>query len=141
MEREGARRAPCLESAGGPSDPIFLLQGGRITISPPSALIDACYERLVLLIAGSALEAATADIIASPDSGPGRTGVPEGLIIGAVASRRARGDRIELWLGGAKPREPAPSGWVEILKECLATELDMPEVRPRSPLPFWQLLT
>ena len=105
-----------------------MFQGGRITISPPSALIDACYERLVLLIAGSALETAVSDIIASPDSGPGRTGVPEGLIIGAVASRRARGDRIELWLGGKEKREPAPSGWVEILKECLALELDMPEV-------------
>ncbi|KAL8279173.1 hypothetical protein RQP46_008429 [Phenoliferia psychrophenolica] len=103
--------------------------GGRITISPPSALIDACFERLVLAVAGSSLEAATSEIIASPDSGPGRTGIPEGLIIGAVASRRARGDRIELWLAGAKPREPAPSGWVDILKECLATELDMPELR------------
>ncbi|KAK4705937.1 translation initiation factor 4E, partial [Phenoliferia sp. Uapishka_3] len=99
-------------------------KGGRITISPPSALIDACYERLVLLIGGSSLEAATADIIAAQ-----ATSIPEGSIIGAVASRRARGDRIELWLGGKNKREPAPLAWVEILKECLATELDMPELR------------
>lgn len=108
-------------------------QGGRIIISPPLALIDACYERLVLLLAGSALEAATADIIASPDSGANRTGVPEGLIIGVVASRRARGDRIELWLGGKSPCEAAPAAWIEILKECIATELEMPEVRLSPP--------
>lgn len=77
------------------------MQGGRLTISPSPALFDSTFERIVLLLAGSALEAATTDIL----NGPAEVGAAkEGLVIGVVASRRARGDRIELWLGGKEKR-------------------------------------
>ncbi|ORY56534.1 translation initiation factor eIF 4e-like domain-containing protein [Leucosporidium creatinivorum] len=99
-------------------------KGGRLIISPPSALFEAVFERLVLLLAGSVLECgATERLAASEKKGN------EGLIIGVVASRRARGDRIELWLGGREPRQPAPAEWIDKLKESLSEELAMPELR------------
>lgn len=48
--------------------------------------------------------------------------------MGVVASRRARGDRIELWIGGKAKREPTPGDWIDRLKEVLADQLEMPEV-------------
>lgn len=90
-------------------------KGGRLTISPPTTLFDQTFEKIVLLLAGSSLESATTDLL--------EEGTEEGLIIGVVASRRARGDRIELWLGGKVASTPAPSGWVEALKKVLNGEL------------------
>lgn len=49
--------------------------------------------------------------------------------MGVVASRRARGDRIELWVGGKAKREPTPGDWIDRLKEVLADQVEMPEVR------------
>lgn len=48
--------------------------------------------------------------------------------MGVVASRRARGDRIELWVGGKAKKEPTPGDWIDRLKEVLADQLEMPEV-------------
>jgi hypothetical protein len=50
------------------------------------------------------------------------------MIMGVVASRRARGDRIELWVGGKAKKEPTPGDWIDRLKEVLADQLEMPEV-------------
>ncbi|GAA6023555.1 hypothetical protein JCM11491_005342 [Sporobolomyces phaffii] len=110
-------------------------KGGRLTISPPAALFDPIYERLVLLLAGSSLELSTSSLLATegpspvskrpPTPGP----CPEGMIMGVVASRRARGDRIELWVGGKAKKEPTPGDWIDRLKEVLADQLEMPELR------------
>ncbi|GAA5923882.1 hypothetical protein JCM1841_001423 [Sporobolomyces salmonicolor] len=110
-------------------------KGGRLTISPSAHLFDMIYERLILLLAGSALELGTSDLLQTEGPAPGSKRPPtpgppqEGLIMGVVASRRARGDRIELWLGGRQKREPAPGDWIDRLKEVLAAELEMPELR------------
>jgi len=56
--------------------------------------------------------------------------------MGVVASRRARGDRIELWIGGKAKREPTPGDWIDRLKEVLADQLEMPEVSLRFSLSF-----
>ncbi|GAA5940805.1 eukaryotic translation initiation factor 4E [Sporobolomyces koalae] len=110
-------------------------KGGRLTISPPAALFDPIYERLVLLLAGSSLELATSDLLTNEGPSPVSKRPPtpgppqEGLIMGVVASRRARGDRIELWVGGKEKREPTPGDWIDRLKEVLAEQLEMPELR------------
>lgn len=110
-------------------------KGGRLTISPPAALFDPIYERLVLLLAGSSLELATSDLLTTEGPSPASKRPPtpgplqEGLIMGVVASRRARGDRIELWVGGKQKREPTPVDWIDRLKEVLADQLEMPELR------------
>lgn len=42
------------------------------------------------------------------------------LVCGVVANRRARGDRIEIWLGG----ETVPDmSWVEQVREHISKEL------------------
>ncbi|KAM0752736.1 translation initiation factor eIF4e [Meredithblackwellia eburnea MCA 4105] len=106
-------------------------KGGRLTITPPLVQLDSIYERLVLLLAGSALESGVSDLLkAQPNPNPNPKGAgKEGLIMGVVASRRARGDRIELWLGGREKKEPTPMEWVDRLKECLSEELGMPELK------------
>ncbi|GAA5856765.1 hypothetical protein JCM8547_008830 [Rhodosporidiobolus lusitaniae] len=111
-------------------------KGGRITISPSAHAFDSVYERLILLLAGASLEIQAAELLLS--EGPSPNGKPRpanagppqvGLINGVVASRRARGDRIELWLGGAQKKEPAPPEWLERLREVLAVELEDPALR------------
>ncbi|GAA5838811.1 hypothetical protein JCM3766R1_004216 [Sporobolomyces carnicolor] len=110
-------------------------KGGRLTISPPAALFDPIYERLVLLLAGSSLELATSSLLATEGPSPVSKRPPtpgplqEGMIMGVVASRRARGDRIELWVGGKAKKEPTPGDWIDRLKEVLADQLEMPELR------------
>lgn len=121
-------------------------KGGRLTISPSAHLFDSIYERLILLLAGSALEMSASDLLhsqgganAANGGGDGKkraqanaapNGAPvEGMVNGVVASRRARGDRIEVWLGGKKRQEPAPAPWIDALKEVLSEELGLPEVR------------
>jgi hypothetical protein len=105
-----------------------------LTISPPAALFDPIYERLVLLLAGSSLELSTSSLLATEGPSPISKRPPtpgplqEGMIMGVVASRRARGDRIELWVGGKAKREPTPGDWIDRLKEVLADQLEMPEV-------------
>lgn len=89
-------------------------------------MFEAVYERLILLLAGASLEAATTALAA--EAGEAVTEDSEGFATGATASRRARGDRIELWLSGPKPRTPPPGEWLERLKGVLADELEMPEV-------------
>lgn len=122
----------------------FNEKGGRLTISPSAHLFDSIYERLILLLAGSALELSASELLHS-EGGPnaadgkkrsnnnaaaGTNGpVVEGMVNGVVASRRARGDRIEVWLGGKKRKEPAPGPWIDALKEVLSEELGLPEVR------------
>ncbi|KAG0238013.1 hypothetical protein BGW41_008278 [Actinomortierella wolfii] len=54
--------------------------GGRLTICPPRALLDVVWETVLILMAGDVLDL----------NGEGT---------GAVFARRARGDRIEVWLG------------------------------------------
>ncbi|GAA5895286.1 hypothetical protein JCM8208_005963 [Rhodotorula glutinis] len=110
-------------------------KGGRITISPSAALFDNIYERLVFLLAGAALELGTSDLLSTEGPSPGSKRPPtpgppqEGQINGVVASRRARGDRIEIWLGGREKKTPAPIEWLDRFKEVLAVELDMPELK------------
>lgn len=92
-------------------------------------MFDACFERVVLLLAGSSLEARASELL----NPAGTTQfAAEGLITGVVASRRARGDRIELWLGGQKKRETPPGDWVDKVKEALSVELEMPDVSSLS---------
>jgi hypothetical protein len=93
---------PCRE------DPLNA-KGGRLTISTPKGTLDQTFSLIVLLLIGSILE-----IDALP------TEASHGMICGAVASRRARGDRVEIWLGG--PDEP-DRDWVQRLKEVLGREL------------------
>lgn len=112
-----------------------------MTISPQAALFDSIYERLVLLLAGSSLELSTSSLLATEGPSPASKRPPtpgpiqEGLIMGVVASRRARGDRIELWVGGKQKKEPTPGDWIDRLKEVLADQLEMPEVS-KAPLLF-----
>jgi hypothetical protein len=127
----------------------FNEKGGRLTISPSAHLFDSIYERLILLLAGSALELSASELLHS-EGGPNAAAdgkkrsnnnaaaaagnnnngpVVEGMVNGVVASRRARGDRIEVWLGGKKRKEPAPGPWIDALKEVLSEELGLPEVR------------
>ena len=94
-------------------DPMNKL-GGRLTISLPTNLLDTCFTTLVLLLVGSIVE-----IDALP------TAESHGGICGVVASRRSRGDRIEVWLGG--PEEP-DKAWVERVKGVLAKELGMDDI-------------
>ncbi|KWU46970.1 translation initiation factor eIF4e [Rhodotorula sp. JG-1b] len=126
----------------------FNEKGGRLTISPSAHLFDSIYERLILLLAGSALELSASELLHSeggPNAADGKKRgnnataaaagnnnngpVVEGMVNGVVASRRARGDRIEVWLGGKKRKEPAPGPWIDALKEVLSEELGLPEVR------------
>ncbi|GAA5921835.1 hypothetical protein JCM3775_001847 [Rhodotorula graminis] len=110
-------------------------KGGRITISPSAALFDNIYERLVFLLAGAALELGTSDLLSTEGPSPGSKRPPtpgppqEGQINGVVASRRARGDRIEIWLGGREKKTAVPIEWLDRFKEVLAVELDMPELK------------
>ncbi|GAA5898159.1 hypothetical protein JCM6882_003339 [Rhodosporidiobolus microsporus] len=110
-------------------------KGGRITISPNANLFDAVYERLILLCAGASLEIQASELLQNEGPLPGSkrpaTAGPqqEGMIMGVVASRRARGDRIEVWLGGKEKREAANSDWIDRLKEVIALELELPELR------------
>lgn len=63
-------------------------RGGRLMISPKDdGMFEPIYERLVLLLAGSALEAASHDLLVAAQEGGKQP--DEGLIIGVVASRRA----------------------------------------------------
>ncbi|BGP40307.1 hypothetical protein JCM10450v2_004288 [Rhodotorula kratochvilovae] len=110
-------------------------KGGRITISPSAALFDSIYERLVFLLAGAALELGTSDLLQTEGPSPGSKRPPtpgppqEGQINGVVASRRARGDRIEIWLGGKEKKTPVPGEWLDRFKEVLAAELEDPAMR------------
>ncbi|KFH68067.1 hypothetical protein MVEG_06797 [Podila verticillata NRRL 6337] len=54
--------------------------GGRLTICPPRALLDVVWETVLILMAGDVLD-------------------HHGEGTGAVFARRARGDRVEVWLG------------------------------------------
>jgi len=116
--------------------------GGRLTISPPPALLDALFLRLLLLLAGASLDHTA--LLLSKDSSynppppptPGSTrggkppiiGQGEGNVVGLVASRRNRGDRIEIWIAGRKVGEPPAADWIDRLKEALARE-GMDEMR------------
>lgn len=95
-------------------------KGGRLTLSPPTHAFDNIFEQLVLLLGGSDLEAATSELLLKN----GFTG-EEGLIIGVVASRRARGDRIEIWLGGRAERTAPGGEWIEALKKTTENALDI----------------
>lgn len=88
--------------------------GGRLTLSLPNNLLDSTFSALVLLLVGSIIEI---DALPTQES--------HGGICGFVASRRQRGDRIEVWLGG--PEEPN-GAWVDRVKEVLAKELGMPDI-------------
>ncbi|KDE08927.1 hypothetical protein MVLG_01020 [Microbotryum lychnidis-dioicae p1A1 Lamole] len=99
-------------------------KGGRLIIQPTPAMFETVFERLVFLLAGSAVEVAASEILKKAGKSS-----KEGFIIGAVASRRARGDRIEVWLGGTEKVTPAPSEWIEAIKERLSEELELPEVK------------
>lgn len=113
---------------------LLYSQGGRLTISPPLAVFDRVYESIVLLLAGASLESSAAERL-NPSGTPASK--PEGIVTGVVASRRARGDRIELWLGGKDERTPAPTEWVDKIKEVLSIELEMPDVRCCTQLLRW----
>ncbi|GAA5820234.1 hypothetical protein JCM11251_005535 [Rhodosporidiobolus azoricus] len=105
-------------------------KGGRITISPHANLFDAVYERLILLSAGASLEIQAAELVQNGGKNASTAGPsPDGMIMGVVASRRARGDRIEVWLGGKEKREAAHPDWIASLKEVIAQELELPELR------------
>ncbi|KAF9183839.1 hypothetical protein BGZ50_004000 [Haplosporangium sp. Z 11] len=54
--------------------------GGRLTLCPPRALLDTVWETVLILMAGDVLD-------------------HHGEGTGAVFARRARGDRVEVWLG------------------------------------------
>ncbi|KFH68220.1 hypothetical protein MVEG_05039 [Podila verticillata NRRL 6337] len=54
--------------------------GGRLTICPPRAQLDLVWETVLILMAGDVLD-------------------HHGESTGAVFARRARGDRVEVWLG------------------------------------------
>ncbi|KAM0791502.1 hypothetical protein ACM66B_005955 [Microbotryomycetes sp. NB124-2] len=101
-------------------------KGGRLTISPPAAVFEAVYEKLMLLVAGSVLEMQATQ---AHEENKSRKSEERGQIIGVVASRRARGDRIEVWLGGIDKMQPPNSEWIDKLKESLSEKLAMPELR------------
>ncbi|BGP08178.1 hypothetical protein OF846_002656 [Rhodotorula toruloides] len=112
-------------------------KGGRLTISPSPIMFDSIYERLILLLAGASLELQTSHILRTEGPSPNSkrnpsasaTELPEGMVMGVVASRRARGDRIEVWVGGKGKKEPAPMEWVDRFKEVLGDELGLPELK------------
>ncbi|KAG0202052.1 hypothetical protein BGX28_005302 [Mortierella sp. GBA30] len=54
--------------------------GGRLTLCPPRAMLDTVWETVLILMAGDVLD-------------------HHGEGTGAVFARRARGDRVEVWLG------------------------------------------
>lgn len=89
-------------------------QGGRLTLSPPLALLDPTFESLVLLVAGGVLDI---------DSSPG------GRVVGIVGSRRQRGDRIEIWLSGSTMGSAPEEGWVKKVQEVIVRELGTSEAR------------
>ncbi|SCV71967.1 BQ2448_4661 [Microbotryum intermedium] len=99
-------------------------KGGRLIIQPTPAMFETVFERLVFLLAGSAVEVGASEILKKAGKSS-----KEGFIIGVVASRRARGDRIEVWLGGTEKVMPAPSEWIEAIKERLSEELELPEIK------------
>lgn len=100
-------------------------------------MFDSIYERLILLLAGASLELQTSHILRTEGPSPNSkrnpsasaTELPEGMVMGVVASRRARGDRIEVWVGGKGKKEPAPMEWVDRFKEVLGDELGLPELK------------
>lgn len=84
-------------------------------------MLEAVFERLVLAIVGSAIEQ--------------DCGEEGGAILGVVGSRRQRGDRCEIWLGG-KTQESAPTEqWIEKVRQRISQEIELPtqkykQVRP-----------
>ncbi|KAF9921828.1 hypothetical protein FBU30_008108 [Linnemannia zychae] len=54
--------------------------GGRLTLCPPRAMLDVVWETVLILMAGDVLDY-------------------RGESTGAVLARRARGDRVEVWIG------------------------------------------
>ncbi len=96
-------------------DPINK-RGGRITITPPRNMLDEIWEACVFaFVGGLFLEGTLGEPIpatpATPLSGggtfwegaPSTPGGPipdageDGVVVGVVISRRARGDRVEVW--------------------------------------------
>lgn len=68
---------------------LRVTQGGRLTISPPAAIFESTYERLVLLLAGSVIECSARDALQAAAAGDSTREIKEGRIVGVVASRRA----------------------------------------------------
>ncbi|KAK4046533.1 hypothetical protein OIV83_005985 [Microbotryomycetes sp. JL201] len=101
-------------------------KGGRLTISPPAAVFESVYEKLLLLVAGSVLEMQATQ---AHEENKAKKSEERGQIVGVVASRRARGDRIEVWLGGTDKLQPPNTEWIDKLKESLSEKLGMPELR------------
>jgi hypothetical protein len=97
---------------------LLWTQGGRFTLTPPQHVFDAVYLSLVLLLAGSVIE-----LDASPD-----VFKPEGTIVGVVASRRQRGDRIEVWIGGPTKGTGPSTEWLDRVRDSMARELEYPDI-------------
>lgn len=62
---------------------LCAFQGGRLTITPDSRKFELVFERLIMLLAGSSLEAAATAL-----GGEDVDASAEGFVTGAVASRR-----------------------------------------------------
>ena len=87
-------------------------KGGRVIISPANGLLDYCWERAVLLLAGNSIES---DCSAGEGSGS---------LLGVVGSKRPRGDRVEIWIAGPKVGVPPAPEWLERIRGRLAEELE-----------------
>ncbi|KAH8929244.1 hypothetical protein BT69DRAFT_1276518 [Atractiella rhizophila] len=106
--------------------------GGRLTLSPSPNVIDVLFIRLLLLLAGSSLEHTAHSLLNDPEYQPPPPPTPSsragkkppegtgGVVAGLVASRRDRGNRIELWLTGSRVGEGPAMEWVERVKVALA---------------------
>jgi hypothetical protein len=99
-----------------------------LTLLPSLSLLDPLFLRIILLLAGSSLEHLINSLSTDPSYVPPPPQTPRtarnmglgGTVTGVVASKRNRGDRIEVWLGGERKGEAPNTEWIERCKEAFA---------------------
>ena len=88
------------------------------------------FDRLTLLLIGDS------GSWISPPAGPGRAfnfASSKGIVVGIVANRRAKDDRLEIWLanGGSERGTRLAIDWMKSARTALARELEISEVSRR----------
>ncbi|KAL8280530.1 hypothetical protein RQP46_007178 [Phenoliferia psychrophenolica] len=93
--------------------------GGRLLIMPKFGQFDVIFYDLIWLLAGASLD----DVVDDED---GRAGTVAGIV---ASCRKLGGERIEVWTNGPSPSEEPGKAYISRLKDALARELRLPDVR------------
>lgn len=99
--------------------------GGRLVYNATLPKLALAFDQIALLLVGDTLSSLIGRL-----SGVGHAKLSsKGIIVGAVANRRARDDRLEVWVAcsGLDRGSRVPMEWVRALRIVLASELAIPE--------------